>query len=168
MLRYSRISHQEIPFSDLIFSPKSKKIKLENIIYYKNNNIFMTDECNLEHIQMHFMIQFLHLILTNNQMHYTARTMKLLNSSFYLWLHRIISRVESIILILFMTLLVLEKLWRKIYSNIILNIFSIFIFYYRGILYQNQQMYEDAVGSLQKAIYFRPSLARKYQYIFSR
>lgn len=25
-------------------------------------------------------------------------------------------------------------------------------------------MYEDAVGSLQKAIHFRPSLARKYQY----
>lgn len=62
---------------------KAKKIQLENIIYYKNNNIFMTDECNLEHIQMHFMIQFLHLILTNNQMHYIARTIKLLNSSFF-------------------------------------------------------------------------------------
>lgn len=40
--------------------------------------------------------------------------------------------------------------------------FSRLFLLFRGILYQNQQKYEDAVSSFQKAIHFRPSLACKY------
>lgn len=35
---------------------------------------------------------------------------------------------------------------------------------FRAVLYQNQQKYEDAVSSFQKAIHFRPSLACKYRF----
>lgn len=53
-------------------------------------------------------------------------------------------------------------LLRRKQKIIFLLSLSFFPSLFRGILYQNQQKYEDAVSSFQKAIHFRPSLACKY------